>query len=50
LALLQVAVVGEVAIAVDLQLVALVGVEEELTRVERQALLVRVEMAVVLLA
>jgi hypothetical protein len=39
-----------VAIAVDLQLVALVGVEEELTRVERQALLVRVEMAVVLLA
>jgi hypothetical protein len=43
-------VVVVVVIAVDLQLVALVGVEEELTKVERQALLVRVEMAVVLLA
>jgi hypothetical protein len=42
--------VGEVAIAVDLQLVALVGVEEELTKVALQVLLVREEMVAVLLA
>jgi hypothetical protein len=42
--------VGEAVIVVDLQLAVLVGVEEELTKVERQALLVKVEMAVVLLA